>query len=73
MAPEKIAALSIVAVAVSIALGDVLLWAWYGTVGTISGALRGAGAAHPLLIGLVAFLMGCLFGHLFLSPAVVVQ
>jgi hypothetical protein len=45
------------------------LWVWkkYGVASTISDVTREFGEQWPLLMPLLAFAMGCLYGHFFLQ------
>lgn len=63
---QRLTAYFIVAVVLLIAAYDIWVLTKYGEDATISRVIRSAGNSWQPLPYLVAFGMGCLFGHLFL-------
>lgn len=63
---QTICVATLVGVVAVIAVVDLWLWRRYTVDGTISRTLKAWNKIHPWLSALTAFLMGCLFGHLYL-------
>lgn len=53
-------------VVVLVIVYDIFAYVYWGGPSTISNVMRGASVKWPLLPYLVAFAMGCLYGHFFL-------
>jgi dolichyl-phosphate-mannose--protein O-mannosyl transferase len=56
----------IISVILLILIYDIWALLYYGVDGTISRVIRSWGTKWPLLLPIVAFTMGLLFGHFFL-------
>jgi hypothetical protein len=68
MSSRTITALFILGTALVITGYDFAVYFAYGRFSTISDVTRWAGAKWPLLPPLLAFALGCLYGHIFLTP-----
>lgn len=68
MNARKVTALFIFAIALLIAGYDITMFLLFGRFSTISDLMRTCGVNWPLLPPLVAFGMGTLYGHIFLTP-----
>ena len=67
MTPQAMTGWFILATILVIAVYDLWVWWTYGVSSTISDVIRKLGHEWPLLLPLVAFAMGCLYGHFFLQ------
>jgi hypothetical protein len=66
MTGSNITGCFIVCTILGIAIYDLFALIKWGVPGTISGVIRKINEKWPLLSALVAFAMGCLYGHFFL-------
>jgi len=66
MTPGSLTGLLMILGILAVAGYDLFAYLRWGPAGTISGVMYRTGQRWPLFPPLVAFTMGCLFGHFFL-------
>ena len=67
MAPQTVTGYFIGGTILVIAAYDLFVWWKWGVDSTISDVTRKANEKWPLLAPILAFAMGCLYGHFFLQ------